>query len=143
MTVVENGKLAVDTALAAGDEGSGAPGFDVILMDMQMPVMDGYEATGLLRQKGYTGPIITLTARAMASDRQKGLDACCDDYATRIIEDLPEEIQPVVTEHTIYRDYCPNGKRYIGPVVSKRLDKSRDEVIGWGCYSRRGVAQPG
>ncbi len=77
-----NGKIGFEKARSLLERGES---YDVILMDMQMPVMGGYEATSRLRKAGYTKPIIALTANAMAEDRQKCLDAGCDEYATKPI----------------------------------------------------------
>lgn len=75
VTVVNDGAEAVD--ILASET------FDIILMDIQMPKMNGYVATRLLRQKGINTPIIALTANAMKGDEQKCLDAGCDGYLSK------------------------------------------------------------
>ena len=86
----ENGQVGADMAVAGG--------FDLVLMDMQMPVMDGYTATRLLRERGYERPIIALTANAMKGFERKCLDAGCSGYLPKpididhLIERLAEDL---------------------------------------------------
>jgi signal transduction histidine kinase/response regulator of citrate/malate metabolism len=77
LTVVENGEQAVEQGLSCS--------FDLILMDMQMPVMDGISATTLLRASGYTKPIIMLSANALQSDRDHAKEVGVDDYVVKPI----------------------------------------------------------
>jgi signal transduction histidine kinase/DNA-binding response OmpR family regulator len=79
--IASNGQIAFDKCVAAMDKP-----FDLILMDVQMPVMDGFAATLALRGEGYRGPIIALTANATERDRVKCLNAGCNDFVTKPIK---------------------------------------------------------
>lgn len=74
-----NGKEAIEKIEKEND-------YDIILMDVQMPIMDGLTTTKLLRQKGILTPIIALTANAIKGDDQKCLDAGMDDYVSKPID---------------------------------------------------------
>ena len=76
--IADNGLQGVDMALADH--------YDLVLMDMQMPVMDGVEAIGLLRQNNYTRPIVALTANAMMSTREKCLEVGANDFMVKPID---------------------------------------------------------
>ncbi|MFY9342618.1 MAG: CHASE domain-containing protein [Planctomycetota bacterium] len=87
--VASNGEIACARVRQAS---AGDQPFDLVIMDMQMPILDGYEATALLRSEGQTVPIIALTANAMTGDRERCLAIGCDDYATKPV-DRPKLLQ--------------------------------------------------
>ena len=78
LTIVENGQLAVEEILVND--------YDLVLMDVQMPVMDGLEATNWLRTLGYKKPIVMLTANAMKEDHKRSKIVGADDYLVKPVD---------------------------------------------------------
>lgn len=77
VTTAGNGKEAIDNVIQNEKK------FDLILMDMQMPIMDGYQATKLLRQRGITTPIVAVTAHTAPGEKEKCLSVGCNDYLAK------------------------------------------------------------
>ncbi len=78
-----DGQIAYEMVVAAQERGEP---FDLVVMDMQMPLMTGYEATAALRSEGFETPILALTAQAMAGDRERCLASGCDEYLSKPID---------------------------------------------------------
>ncbi|MFA9476969.1 ATP-binding protein [Phycisphaerales bacterium AB-hyl4] len=100
VTLAENGKVAIAAVESAQQQ---QKPFHLVLMDMQMPEMDGYSATRRLRATGYAEPIVALTAHAMPGDRERCISAGCDDYATKPID--REKLLEIVGR------YCAAGSK--------------------------------
>ena len=91
--IVENGKEAVEEALSED--------YDIILMDIQMPVMNGHDATKLIRQHGLSIPVIAVTANAMAGDKEKCLAAGCDNYLSKPVD--KQELSDMLSRYLAVR----------------------------------------
>ncbi len=89
--IAADGAAAVDAVIAPWREGAGVP-YDAVLMDIQMPVMDGMDATRRLRSAGFGAsdlPIIAMTAHARPEDRDRCLSAGMNDYVAKPVETVP------------------------------------------------------
>jgi PAS domain S-box-containing protein len=140
VTIAADGNEAVQKAL----EGS----FDLIFMDIQMPGIDGYQATKRLREEGVKTPIIALTAHTMKGDDQKCIEAGCDDYLPkpldhrRLLEKickylpvdsqlLPEKTGPGKSQMEQTGKLC--SSLIPGTSVSRRTPGERDDagILNW------------
>ena len=124
VTSALNGQIAVDLATAQT--------FDLILMDMQMPVMDGYAATIEMRRRGLATPIIALTAYAMAEDREKCIASGCSGYLSKPINE--ETLLNTVHEHLVTNQSSAPKDR-VEAVIAKSTPPVAEDVASKGIKS--------
>ena len=107
---VSNGRDAVDLALAAHRRGNP---FGLVLMDLEMPLIDGYEATRLIREGGFSGPILALSGHSTDDYRQESLKMGCDDCLRKPIDwnQLAAPIRTYLPGHALPQLSRPPEKR--------------------------------
>jgi signal transduction histidine kinase/CheY-like chemotaxis protein/HPt (histidine-containing phosphotransfer) domain-containing protein len=115
VSIVDNGALAVEEALQGA--------YDLVLMDMQMPVMDGLEATRKLRECDYRGPVVALTANAMKEDIEKCLAAGCDAFLSKPVDRV--RFNQVISMYLQSRE---DGRADDSPLISTVLEADPDRA---------------
>ena len=101
VTVVADGRACVDAALGA--LGEGRP-FDVILVDVRMPELDGYSAALHLRERGLTQPIISMSSKGLACEQGNSLQAGCNHHIRKT--DIANSLIPLVHECLEFQYQC-------------------------------------
>ena len=121
VTIVEDGNEAVQEALTGQ--------FDLIFMDIQMPNMNGYEATKALREEGIDTPIIALTANAMKGDEKKCIEAGCDGYLAKPIDrrELLKTIARYLSANAeALSEPCSGQKKVAAKATSEQMIQLRE-----------------
>ena len=129
----KDGRSACEKATRSSTEGKP---FDLILMDLQMPKMDGLQTTRWLRNHGWKGPIVALTAHTMAGDREKCLAVGCDDYVAKATS--LDELRAVVARHL--RRESSVGSTATAPGRTTPLDQTGDRIVD--CTHAGSVSTP-
>ncbi len=143
-TIAEDGKQAFQKALAGS--------FDLILMDIQMPHMDGYQATKALREEGITIPIIALTSNTTKEDERRCLETGCDDYLPKPVdrlrlaeklgkylsggETMPDQSQCSGSQSDRSNLSCPAM-----PSADWPDEPDAESIIDWGALVGRGFSE--
>jgi PAS domain S-box-containing protein len=127
VTLIDSGQAAVDVIAQAPND------FDVVLLDIQMPRLDGYEVARRIRQLGFRKPLIAVTAAAMPNDRAKCLAAGCDDYLPKPIEGkqliamITRYTAKLLTEHAPLNTFDPQPVAQSSPACESSTDTSKQK----------------
>jgi len=129
ISIAKDGHEAVEKALSEP--------FDLVIMDIQMPGMDGLEATQRLRQKGFKAPIIALTAYATDQAKAQCLEAGCDDYLAKPIETqqlislLNKYLKCATGSHSQTQTTSSKPHQSTPPQVQPQTDQVQGQIIDW------------